>query len=87
MILLGRQKIYTDAKEINKDNIIKVLKKSYSLHLPNESDIQVLFDFEAGLQPLKREKKVRKDIDIRIHDNVAHQIVEFNKGYFRCRPR
>lgn len=87
MILLGRQKIYTDAKEVNSDNIIKVLRKAYNAHLANAADIQCLFEFEAGLQPLKREKKVRKDIDIRIHDNVAHQIVEFNKGYFWSSPK
>ena len=31
--LKGRQKIYTDAKEITADNIIKELSKAYEKHL------------------------------------------------------
>lgn len=70
----GRKKIYTDVLEINKDNVIDVLNKALIAHSQNASQIQFLINFEKGLQPLQREKKVRKEIDIKSISNLAHQI-------------
>lgn len=78
----GRKKIYTDVLEINKDNVIDVLNKALIAHSQNASQIQFLINFEKGLQPLQREKKVRKEIDIKSISNLAHQITEFWLGYF-----
>lgn len=78
----GRKKIYTDVREINKDNVIDVLNKALIAHRQNASQIQFLINFEKGLQPLQREKKVRKEIDIKSISNLAHQITEFWLGYF-----
>lgn len=78
----GRKKIYTDVREINKDNVIDVLNKALIAHSQNASQIQFLINFEKGLQPLQREKKVRKEIDIKSISNLAHQITEFWLGYF-----
>lgn len=86
MILLGRQKIFTDEREINRDNIISVLRKAYSAHLQNALEIQYLIDYERGIQPLKREKTVRKDIDIVVTDDIANYIKKFNVGYFWSSP-
>lgn len=55
-MLKGRQKIYTDAKEITADNIIKELSKAYEKHKFNRLEMQYLIDFEAGDQPLDRPK-------------------------------
>ena len=78
----GRIKIYTDVKEITKDNVIQVLTTTMTKHEQNRTQIRNLIDFEKGNQPLKREKKVRTDIDIKSISNLAHQITEFWLGYF-----
>lgn len=78
----GRRKIYTDVPEINHGNVIDVLNKALIAHYRNVSDIQFLINFEKGCQPLRREKTVRKEIDIQSISNLAHQITEFWLGYF-----
>ena len=78
----GRIKIYTDEREINQSNVIDVLDKALIKHEVNRTRIKELIDFEKGYQPLKREKKVYKDIDIKSTVNLAHQITEFWLGYF-----
>ena len=78
----GRIKIYTDVKEITKDNVIQVLSTAMTKHELNRTQIRNLINFEKGDQPLMREKKVRKDIDIKSISNLAHQITEFWLGYF-----
>ena len=67
-ILKGRQKIYTDAKEITADNIIKELSKAYEKHKFNRLEMQYLIDFEAGDQPLDRPKIVRPEINNKVTD-------------------
>lgn len=78
----GRIKIYTDVKEITESNVITVLSEAMLKHEQNRSQIRELINFEKGDQPLMREKKVRKDIDIKSISNLAHQITEFWLGYF-----
>lgn len=78
----GRIKIYTDVKEITKDNVIQVLSTAMTKHELNRTQIRNLINFEKGDQPLVREKKVRTDIDIKSISNLAHQITEFWLGYF-----
>ena len=55
----GRIKIFTDQKEITRDNVLSVLRKAYAKHRINAADTQFLFDYEAGIQPLPYEKIVR----------------------------
>ena len=78
----GRIKIYTDVREITKDNVIQVLSTAMTKHELNRTQIRNLINFEKGDQPLMREKNVRKDIDIKSISNLAHQITEFWLGYF-----
>lgn len=84
--LLGRKKIYTNQKKITKENIIDVLRKAYGIHQKNAREIEYLFNYEKGVQPLVRDKKVRKDIDIKISDNAANYVTEFKLGYFWANP-
>ena len=83
---IGRDKIFTDVKEITKDNILSVLKKAYAKHRANALDMQFLIDYEAGIQPLPYSKRIRPDIDIRTTDNMANYVTEFKKGYFWGTP-
>ena len=85
-ILKGRQKIYTDAKEITADNIIKELSKAYEKHKFNRLEMQYLIDFEAGDQPLDRPKIVRPEINIKVTDNAANYITDFKMAYFWGTP-
>ena len=61
----GRKKIYTSVPEITEDNVVSVLNKALIHHSQNIDQIKFLINFEKGLQPLQREKKVRKEIDIK----------------------
>ena len=79
--LLGRSRIYTDVDEITVDNIFEVLGQAISIHEMNMQQILYLLRYEKGIQPLVRKKTVRDEIDIRVADNLANQIVEFKLGY------
>lgn len=81
MGLLGRQKIYTDVEKIDKNNVVDVLQKAYAKHRQNVLDIQYLIDYERGEQPLKRQKIVRADIDIKVNSSLPNYIKKFKKGY------
>lgn len=84
--LLGRRRIYTDATEITEENVIPVLQKALIYHEQNQAEIFYLTRYEKGIQPLKREKKIRDDINIEVSDNIANQIVEFKMGYHWGNP-
>lgn len=81
MLLKGRQKIFTDVKQIDRTNIIEVLQKAYAKHRKNVTEIQTLIDFEAGEQPLKREKTVRPEINIVVNSGLPNYIKKFKIGY------
>lgn len=84
--LKGRRKIYTDEKEIDSGNIVKVLNDAYNEHRKNQAEIQYLLDFEAGIQPLQRPKIVRPEINIEVTDNAANYVTEFKLAYFWGTP-
>ena len=78
---IGRAVIYTDERDINNDNIIKVLRETFPAHLGNSARIDYLLNFEAGLQPQLRKKVTRKEIDSKCIDNVANEITEFKTSF------
>ena len=80
--LLGRHRIYTDESEITRENVVQVLQDALQIHEKNREEISYLLNYEKGVQPLKREKKIRPDIDIGVSDNIANQVTEFWLGYF-----
>lgn len=82
----GRIEIYTDERQITADNVIAVLRDGYGAHLTNMQDIDYLIKFEAGEQPILREKIVRPEIDNHVVDNVAAEITAFNLGYHFGNP-
>ena len=82
MILKGRREIFTDEREITKQNISKVLAEAFEIHLRNASEIKFLQDYERGVQPiLKRVKEVRPEINNKIVENHAAEITAFKVGY------
>ena len=82
MLLKGRREIFTDVKEITKENISKVLADAFDTHLLNVTEIKYLQDYERGEQPiLKRIKEVRPEINNQIVENHAAEITAFKVGY------
>lgn len=75
---LGRYVIYSNAKEITKDNVVNELGKALSVHWSNRREIEYLDRYYRGDQPIiYREKKVRPEINNKIEENRAFEIVEF----------
>jgi SPP1 family phage portal protein len=81
MQTIGRRKIYTDVKEITKDNVVDVLRRAFPDHLFNTKRIDFLLKYDAGDQPLMRKKTYRSDIDCQCVDNVAHEITKFHTSF------
>lgn len=73
----GRQTIYTNAENIDNTNIVKEVGKAYSIHLKNRTEIDYLERYYKGDQPiLYRKKKVRPEINNKVVENHALEIVE-----------
>lgn len=81
MNLLGRKKIFTKYRQVNRDNVLEVLNSALAVHERNQLEIQFLFDYERGEQPLPREKTIRSDIDIPMNSSLPNYIKRFKIGY------
>ena len=87
MHLFGRRVIYTDAEQITRDNVLKVLQKALIVHWKNRSEINYLWHYYKGRQPvLGREKCIRPEIKNTIVENRANEIVTFKSGYLMGEP-
>jgi SPP1 family phage portal protein len=82
MILKGRREIFTDEKEITKENICDVLNEAFAAHLMNATEIKYLQEYERGIQPiLQRVKEIRPEINYKVVENHAAEITAFKVGY------
>ena len=87
MFLSGRRKIFTNYTEVNDNNIKQILMETYAKFINNQAEIEYLFDYYRGIQPvLLREKKVRQEINNKIVENHAYSIAQFRAGYLLQRP-
>lgn len=87
MDLHGRRIIYTDVDVITPENVLDVLSKAMSVHSKNRQEIQYLYDYYKGKQPvLERRKEYREDICNKIVENIANEIVSFKSGYLMYKP-
>lgn len=87
MNLFGRTVIYTNAEEITAENISDVLTQAYSTHQANVTQIDYLYNYYKGNQPIySREKTIRDDIINIVCENRAKQIVDFKVGYQFSEP-
>lgn len=85
--LYGREVIYTDFDEITPENVLKVLDRAMTAHARNRADIQYLYEYYKGKQPvLDRAKEFRPEICNRIVENRANEIVSFKVGYLMGEP-
>ena len=85
--LFGRRQIKTSEAAITAENVVKVLSSAYTTHLANRDDIEYLYKYYKGVQPvLERVKEIRPEILNKIIENRASQIVNFRVGYTVGRP-
>ena len=85
--MYGRRVITTDVSEITADNVVEVLKKAMEDHELNRSEIEYLWKYFKGNQPiLQRTKTVRPEICNKIVENRANEIVSFKVGYLCGEP-
>lgn len=85
--LTGRTVIYTDVDVIDRSNVVEVLNKALETHDVNKNDIQYLYDYYKGKQPiLERVKDIRPEINNKLVENRANEIVSFKVGYLMGEP-
>ena len=83
----GRKKIFTDVTEITRDNVLDVLRKALITHWSNKADMEYLYAYYKGRQPvLNRKKEVRPEIKNMVVENRANEIVSFKVGYLMGEP-
>ena len=83
----GRKKIFTDVTEITRDNVLDVLRKALITHWSNKADMEYLYAYYKGRQPvLNRQKEVRPEIKNTVVENRANEIVSFKVGYLMGEP-
>ena len=87
MLLHGRKVIKTTETSITSDNVVSVLNKALIDHMKNRIQIQYLWDYYRGKQPIEnRTKDVRPEICNTVVENRANEIVTFKTGYLMGEP-
>lgn len=87
MVTSGRTKIITNYDYINDSNILEVVTTGLGFHLANALQEDFLLNYFAGIQPiLERNKTIRPEINNKIVENHAYEIVKFKTGYLLPKP-
>ena len=83
----GRKVIYTNATKITSENVVKELSKAISVHRQNAEEIDYLYNYYLGNQPvLYRTKQVRPEINNKVVQNTAYFIVETKTADIASEP-
>ena len=83
----GRQVIYTNARKIDRSNVVKELSKAITIHRQNAEEIDYLYNYYCGNQPvLYRNKQVRPEINNKVVQNTAFFIVETKAADIASEP-
>lgn len=86
-IYRGRKIIYTDETVATDENVLNILNAAVPWHQQNAVQIQYLWDYYRGNQPvLNRTKAVRPEICAKIVENRANEVVAFKTGYLMGEP-
>lgn len=84
--LTGRKQIFTSS-EVSDATIVDIINTAFQTHLINSQDIDYLYNYYKGEQPiLRRIKTIRPEICNRVVENHAYEIVEFKTGYTFGQP-
>lgn len=83
----GREVIYTSENFIDRTNVLDVLRQAIRVHSKNRQEVEYLYGYYKGRQPiLDRVKAVRPEINNRVVENHAREIVDFKRGYVFGEP-
>lgn len=83
----GRSVLYTDVDEVDSSNIADVMKTAVDDNSQNQSDIKYLYEYYKGTQPiLQRTKTYNQEINNKVLENRAAEIVAFKTGYLLSAP-
>ena len=83
----GRKVIYSDEREITRENVANVLLQVGADHAFNANQISYLYNYYKGNQPiLSRVKDARPEINNKVVENRANEIVSFKTGYLMGDP-
>lgn len=83
----GRRMIKSSVSAITSDNLLDVLGKALATHEMNRSEIDYLYKYYKGDQPIRyRVKETRPEICNKIVENRANEIVSFKVGYLCGEP-
>lgn len=83
----GRKPIAIGYEEVTDENIVDVLLQTFPIFQENAIDIEYLFNYYKGKQPIiDKEKKVRPEINNIVVENHANSIVQFKVGYLLEKP-
>ena len=88
-IFFGRRvlKYSLDKKDLTAEKIMQILPEVLREHEKNAKEINYLYRYYKGFQPiLKKEKNVRPEINNKVLENHAFEIVEFKKAYVYGEP-
>ena len=86
-VMFGRRMIKTSATFIDSSNIQDELLRAMEKHGLNRSEIDYLYRYYKGEQPiLRRVKETRPEICNKIVENRANEIVSFKVGYLCGEP-
>ncbi len=85
--MYGRRVIYSDVDKIDYTNVVDVLNEANAVHAFNLAEIQVLDEYYRGKQKIaNRTKTIRPEINNKITENRANEIVSFKTGYLLEEP-
>lgn len=85
--LFGRVEVLTGVDEITRDNLQMVLSECMAIHWFNAAQIDYLFRYNRGMQPvLNRKKTTRPEINNRVVENHASEVSQFVAAYFMGEP-
>ena len=86
-VLFGRRVIHTSEKEITAANVAGVVEQAYITHLINRGEIQYLWDYYKGKQPvLYRQREIRNELTKHVVENRANESVSFKTGFQIGKP-
>ena len=81
--MFGRTEICSNVESVTRENIVRVLGKALVTHNQNSLEIDYLYRYMRGQQPiLSRTKQIRPEINNRVVENHAIEIAQFTSGYF-----
>ena len=85
--MFGREAIFSPVEEVNESNVVNVLQTSLLKHSQNSAQMDYLYSYYRGIQPiLSRVKTIRPEINNKIVENHALEIVSFKTGYVFGEP-